>query len=149
MKTNPWLLPIIKQINTQGRNILKRNLRKFEITDAQLEVLLFLKYSKNDSINQRCIENKLHLSNPTVVSLLDKLEQKGLVVRVVSENDHRKKKIDITDLGKKMCDALHDDFCTVENRLIQDLSEEDLEHMQYCLRIVLKNALAKKEDNND
>lgn len=149
MNNHPWLLPIIKQINTQGRNSLNNNLKKFEITDAQLEMLMFLKHSEEKSINQRCIENKLHLSNPTVVSLLDKLERKGLIVRSVSESDHRKKKIDITELGKKMCDALHDDFCEAEMRLTKGLSERDLEHMHDCLKMVLKNALANKEDKND
>ncbi len=149
MNTVPWLLPIIKQINTKARNCLKNNLKRYEITDAQFEVLIILSKNKSKSVNQRYIEQELHLSNPTIVSLIDKLEEKGLVKRILSKNDRRQKEIVITELGEKMHEALYDDFCRSDFYLTNNMTSAETEELKRLLRIVLENAAAKKEDRND
>ena len=149
MNTVPWLMPMIKQINTKARNCLKNNLKRYEITDAQLEVLILLSKHKYKSINQRYIEQQLHLSNPTIVSLLDKLEEKKLVQRVISKDDRRQREIVITELGEKMHEALYDDFCRSDFYLTSGLTSDEVGELKRLLSIVLENTSAKKEDRND
>lgn len=139
MENTPWLIPIIKQINTLSRNNLKNNLKRYDITDAQLEVLLFLKKNSDKNINQRLIETELHLSNPTIVSIIDRLEEKKLVKRAISENDHRQKHIIITYVGKKLCNDLFHDFCNEENSLFLNISEKEKTVLKELLLKVLLN----------
>lgn len=146
---NTWLLTIVKQINTGARGHLKNNLKRYEITDAQLEVILYLNRNRGIEINQRQLEGELHLSNPTIVSLIDRLEEKGLVVRSLSGRDHRHKFINITELGINMCEALYDDFCEAEAKLLQGISEEEELILNKLLNIVLSNVSNMRGGKND
>lgn len=145
----PWLLPTLKQINTRARNLLKNNLKRHDITDAQLEVLLFLNRKQGESLHQREVERELRLSNPTIVSLLDKLEEKGLAKRVPCQRDRRKNLIHITEKGIAFCDSLFDDFCAVEALLLQDLSSDDAETLASLLKQVWKNIGTERMDFDD
>ena len=106
-----WCLQAIKKINTEARNRCNRHLKKFNITDAQLDVLFFLFESGDEKITQRDIENELHLSNPTIVSIIDRLEKKGFVRRVSSDKDHRCKYIEVTDQCAEIRNDVYDGLC--------------------------------------
>ncbi len=146
MRKNPWLLPLIKQINTKARSDLNNNLRRYDITDAQLEVLMYLIKHKEEGINQRQIEGALSLSNPTVVSLLDRLEEKKLIKRAPSESDRRQKLVTITEDGISLCGALYDDFCKKEQSLLEALDEEEKKILKRLLHSLLDNILESKGD---
>ncbi|MBR5236765.1 MAG: MarR family transcriptional regulator [Clostridia bacterium] len=146
MYKNPWLLRLIKQINTKARNDLNNNLRRYDVTDAQLEVLMYLIKHKEECINQRQIEGALSLSNPTVVSLLDRLEEKKLIMRLPGASDRRQKQVTITESGKSLCDALYDDFCKKEQSLLESLDKEDQKTLKRLLDSLLENILESKGD---
>ncbi len=145
MNNNLCILSIIKQINTKVRNDLNNNLRKYEITDVQLEVLIYLIKHRNEVIIQRQIEKELSLSNPTIVSVLDRLQEKQLVVRTPGEIDRRQKVVTITPLGIKMHEALCEDFQKEENSLLEGLGEDSQEMLKNLLAMLLENISASKE----
>lgn len=146
MDNKPWFLRLIKQINTKVRNNLKNNLKRYDVTDAQLEVIMYLKFNKEKGVNQRDVENELRLSNPTVVSIIDRLEEKGLVSRIPCEADRRQKNLLITENGEKLCDALYDDFCNMESAVLDCISENEQAVLKGLLNLLLKNVEKIKEE---
>ena len=84
-------------IQSQLEKAMNEQLKEFDLTKSQLDILRFLKYVKKDHVNQKDIEEFFHISNPTVTGLLNRMEQKGYVVRVHSPDDKRIRYIQITD----------------------------------------------------
>ena len=70
------------------------------ITGPQLVTLLCV--AEHQSITPSEIGREVHLSNSTIVGVLDRLEAKGLVKRQRSEHDRRNVFVTITAEGKKL-----------------------------------------------
>ena len=51
--------------------------------------------------NVKWVQNELNISFTKVKSMIHTLEQKGLIVKIISKKDQRIKFIDITDQGKE------------------------------------------------
>lgn len=139
MSKKIWCLQAIKKINTEARNRCNRHLKKFNITDAQLDVLFFLFESGEAKITQRDIENELHLSNPTIVSIIDRLEKKGFVRRVSSDKDHRCKYIEVTEQCAEIRNDVYDGLIQNEECLLDGLSADERDQLRNLLCKMLHN----------
>ena len=75
---------LLKQISLRYECECNRLLSEYDLTLSQLELqhFLFTQQEKGIPVNQRSIEEMLHLKNPTVTGILKRLESKGFVVRV-------------------------------------------------------------------
>ena len=58
--------------------------------------------SSNDDITQRDLADLLHISRPTVTTMVQKLEKAGLVERHSDEDDQRLTRIRLTDAGRAL-----------------------------------------------
>ncbi len=146
MEKKPWCMPLIKQLNTEIRNNLNNNLKNHDITGTQFEVLVYLHRNPTLNVKQRDLEEKFHLSNPTIVSVLDRLEKKNLVLRTCCEKDKRIKYLKITKEGDLLCDSLYDYFCKVESHALKGFTPEEEEIFQTLLKKVLDNFSCGKGD---
>ena len=146
MKKKPWCVPLFKQINTEIRNDLNNNLKAHDITGTQLEVLVYLHRNPTIDVNQKDLEEKFHLSNPTIVSVLDRLEKKNLVIRSSCERDRRIKYLKITPDGDTLCDTLYEYFCNVERHALSGLSDDEELLLQSLLKKILDNFSCGKGD---
>lgn len=83
------------------RTKIDNQLRAEDLTKTQFDVLVFLQSNrlKNREIIQKDLQAHFKVSNPTISSLLDRLEAKNLIQRVVSKNDRRIHNIELTQLG--------------------------------------------------
>ena len=54
---------------------------KYDLTKSQIDVLRILRFS-NHPLCQKDIQDFLHVTNPTVTGLLNRLESKGLIKRI-------------------------------------------------------------------
>ncbi len=108
--------------------------RQFDLTEAQFNVLFSLKY-KERPWTQSDLGRRLVVTRASVTSVLDKLEEKGLVQRSVVQGNRRIYHVDLTDKGRalleeveplyrndihKVLDALDDKAC---RSLIEQLEQ--------------------------
>lgn len=100
---------VIKQIHYTFENLFNKEMEKYEITHSQMEILLYLMFNQNKEINQKNIEEKFNLTNPTVTGLLNRLENKEFIKRTISKKDARFKTITVTEKALKLCNAIHDE----------------------------------------
>lgn len=134
-----WNLLIIKKINTIARNRCNKHLRKFNITDAQLDILFYLFESQESRINQRDLEKALQLSNPTIVSILDRLEAKGLIHRVISETDRRVRYIEVTEACRDIREDVYKGMYENEAELVAGLTDTEKKELERLLKKMLSN----------
>jgi len=87
---------IIQAVDIHSRKLASVH----KITTPQLVTLLWIVESGSSTASD--IAKQIHLSNSTVVGILDRLESKGLVVRERSTDDRRLVHVRATDSGKDL-----------------------------------------------
>ncbi len=88
-----------------AQHLLKNHLigefkkKGLQISPSHSPILFLLE--KNGPMQMNDLSSRMYIENPTMTGLIDRLEAKGLVTRVVVEHDRRKWNIAITPKGLK------------------------------------------------
>ena len=127
-----------KIFQTMERN-LNKDLENIDLTSMQAHVLIYLYKNKNNVVNQRDIERKFELTNPTVNGILNRLENKGFVKRVVSQVDVRNKEIKITDKSTFLISEMKKSAKNMENKMIAGIEKEDLNVFYKVIKKIFNN----------
>ncbi len=72
-----------------------------------------------------------------MTAALDRLEDKGMIVRVPNPNDRRGSLVRLTDRGREVIDASMELHAEVEHQLVAALNEQDAADLQRILRKLL------------
>lgn len=129
----------LRMINNKFREVSDRNLQKYNLTAAQLDVLVYLKCSKDAEIHQRQIEQWFRLKNPTVTGLLNRLEEKGFILRRTRPEDKRYRVVELTEKGEQLLGQMWEEYRMLENRIYSCLSGEELEVLTGLLDRILNS----------
>lgn len=109
--------------------IIKRKRSLIEIprncSQGETGALLYLTFEKN-AITATELAEVLNVSLPRVVSLINSLENKKLVKKLIDKEDKRKIAIHITDNGKKLVLEKKEEAIKKLTRVIEKLDEEDI-----------------------
>ena len=105
-------------------NKMNNKFDKMGLTTSQTHILMYLLH--HDNVNQRDIEGKFNLSNPTVNGILNRLEKKEFLTREVSLKDARVRDIHLTKKSyeletkiKKVCKGM-------ENEILDGIDKKEL-----------------------
>lgn len=109
--------------------VLKK--RTFELNEPKLTIeqfgLLFIIKREGDDIIQKEMADIMGKDPSSLLRMIDCLEKKGLIKRVVDTNDRRKNKIVITEKGEKTIEQYLKIELELSNELINDIPASDLE----------------------
>lgn len=131
---------LINKVNfLSGRifNKLMKEHKNLDINHAQGKILFVISRYKELSINDLCKE--LSLSKSTLTSMLDRLEDKGYILKRSSEKD---KRITLISNTKKADESIHifNDVITKMNAKFYDgFEEEDIKRFENYLEKIYFN----------
>ncbi len=91
------------------------------------------------------ISEKLYSDASTIKLIIDKLEKKGLVKRVINENDKRSSKIFLTDDAKILEKPLKELIIKVLNDCLKNFSKEEEKIFKNMLKKLIKNLTGGEE----
>ena len=91
---------------------------------------------------QRDLERELGLKASTVNGIVDRLEEKGLILRRQSREDGRRRIISLTDRGRQATEEFHAALEETDRRFCAALSAEE----QSQLRDMLSRLITNLED---
>lgn len=118
-------------LQTMGRFMAEYGLSK-----STLNVLMLLRHGPAEGMQLHDLGELLLVSRANVTGLIDHLEERGLVKRVIDDQDRRARFARIT----KKAEALLDEFMPAHygrmNNLLQDLQTEEKETLVGLLRKV-------------
>ena len=123
-----------------GRQCLDMRLRQsgYNVTPVQSHTLLYLTHCR-EAVTQRMLESELRLRPSTVNGIVDRLVEKGYVVRRPSPRDARCRLISATEEGHRMAAT----FCSAmdaSDRAFQaDLSEAEQGQLRDLLCRIIAN----------
>lgn len=114
-----------------------------DLSQGEKGCLFYLMFVENN-ISASKLSEVLDVSMPRVVSLINTLEIKGLIIKSCDKNDKRKTIISITNLGKKLVLDKKEDAISKISKIIDALGEKDFnEYIRLTKKI---NSII--EDNN-
>jgi len=79
----------------------------------------------NEGLSQNDLAGALALDRSTLVSVIDKLDQRTLVERRKAETDRRRHALHLTDTGRDMLKRLKSKVAEHERNIAKDLSEAE------------------------
>ena len=137
----PILLTHLKMVEHLAKRIGDEHLKKIDLTQSQADVIVLLAHESEKVFRQRDIESALNYSNPTVTGLINRLEQKGFIVRRVDPEDSRARIISLTDKALEIIEEIYESIRQTEQMLLDGFTEEEVEILQPLMSRIAKNAL--------
>ena len=122
------------RISRRWRTRLDERLRQTGLTQARWIVLLQL--SRGGEMSQRDLAERIGVEGPTLVRVLDKLEDQGLVARRACEDDRRVKRIDLTPAARPVLDEITRISTQLRQELLADVPGAEIERALQVLKII-------------
>ena len=114
---------IFKEINICNK--LEKKELPTSLTQIKIIKYIIDKYDKD--VYQKELEDKLNLTRATISGVLKTMEKNNLIKRKFNELDQRSKKISLNKKIKRKLTEHFEKVNELENRMIKDISKEELE----------------------
>lgn len=109
-------------LTRRWRGIVDLELESYGLSQATWRPLIYL--AQFEAPPRQCeLADALALGCPTLVRLLDQLEAKGLIERVV-DGDRRANRVQLTRSGRRLATRVHEIIVSIEADLLRDISAE-------------------------
>lgn len=128
-----------KKINNAMIQDANAQMKKWELTFSQAEVLFYLLKQPARTATPRDIEREFHLRHPTVTGLLQRMEKKGLLRTEVSPEDHRRKNIILLEKAYAFGQEAREIRQKMEERFCRTLSPEQHAALRELLELVYQS----------
>ncbi len=113
-------------------------LRPYDLSLEQFNVLRILRGQKGKAINLQDIQERMVSKMSNTTRLVDKLIKKKFVKRITCKENRRKVEISITDLGIETLKTIDPLIESAENNVTKNLTQEELLQLNKLL-IKLRN----------
>lgn len=113
---------------------------KSDITDAQFNVLMQLKYSKQQKLSQVDLSKRLFVNRADVTGLIDRLEKGGFVKRGSHPTDRRVNLIAITPKGLDLLERLEPEYFKEVNKIFGNFGKTEIKDLINNLEKVRQQA---------
>ncbi|MDD2056434.1 MarR family transcriptional regulator [Pseudomonas sp. GD03860] len=115
--------------------ILDSHLQAFGVTAAQFKVLIIVAQYDVDTPAELC--RFLALDSGSMTRMLDRLEQKDLIVRRRCPDDRRQVRLELSEEGQKLADQLPHVGAAAMNELLGVLAADELASLEGLLTKIL------------
>jgi MarR family multiple antibiotic resistance transcriptional regulator len=120
---------LIGRVDGLKNRILDTHLVPYGVTSSQFKVLIIVGQFGSDTPVELC--RHLSLDSGSMTRMIDRLEQKELLVRIRSETDRRQVKLALTAEGQKLsgllpmigADAMNDLFGALDSAEVKSLEQ--------------------------
>lgn len=128
---------LIKSINDKLKIKADEDLKSHNLTLSQSRIVLLLS-KKHGGATQKDIEDELGVSHPTVVGLVSRMEQNGIVYTFF-DNKSRSKIVKLTEQAIPLSKDMEETISKSENEMLNGLSYSEIDQIEKSLKIILKN----------
>ena len=148
MNDTPDLGRLIAYCGRLGRQYMDQNLRRagYDVTPVQSRTLVYLSCCGRQEVNQRDLERELRLKPSTINGIVNRLEEKGYILRRTSPEDGRCRLISLTASGQERVDTFSATMEETGKRFSSGLSAEEEEKLRELLVRIIENL--ESEVNN-
>jgi DNA-binding MarR family transcriptional regulator len=135
---------LLKKITLQLRYLADSDMKEWDLTWSQSHVLHHLTRHHGE-MSQKELEKELNISHPTMVGLIQRMENKDFVKTRTCDEDHRKKIVTLTAKAASHRQSMWQRMREKEQIMTKGLSEEEVESLICSLEKVYANLTEYRE----
>lgn len=124
---------LIKQILDRLKKQANNALRAKDLTLMQMVVLVTLQKTENHRLSMKELERYFGVAQSTVVGIISRLEQKGLVESSGDRADRRIKLVNLTADGEICCSQSACEIDKIEANLLHGFSDDERKQFHHLL----------------
>ena len=128
---------LMHDVSRLRRTVFDEYMKPMNITRSQWWVLAYL--ARHDGMIQSDLANVLELGKAALGSLLDRLEESGLVRRGADAVDRRAKRVYLSPAGATLIKEMQVHSYEMSERILEGLSVDERNHLVDLLRRVKSN----------
>ncbi len=113
---------------------LSMKLTKYDITPSQYGVLSCLWQKEYATPKQ--ISERLCLETSTISGVLDRMQKKNLIDRVVNKEDRREVRVMVTEKGKLLQEPIQKIIDEVNEEVLKGFTEEEVATLKQHLKVI-------------
>ena len=125
------------QVMSKASGAFLNALKKASLTAGQPKVLDYLK--DHDGAGQKEIAAACHIEPATLTSVLNRMEEKGMIERRMRNGNRRSLYVFLTEKGKELSDVVEREFDRAEEQALAGFSPEEREECRRMLRRICEN----------
>ena len=129
----------VARVTRRWRKMLDERLKDLGVTQARWSTMVYL-YNGGEGLTQRELAGIMAIENPTLVRLLDSLEQQKMLERRPCPNDRRARRLYLTDSGREFMNILTLRADKLRDALLEGISDEDIDRTVRVFHRILENA---------
>ena len=122
-----------------GASLLDERLKDLGVTQARWFTMVCLQRG-GGGLTQRELAHLMTIENPTLVRLLDSLEEQGLIERRHSERDRRARLLYLTKAGERFMSDLNERANVLREEMLKGIENTDLEVALRVFERVMENS---------
>ena len=119
------------RIARRWRKLLDERLKDLGVTQARWNTMVAL-HRGGEGTTQRDLAELMSIENPTLVRLLDNLENQELIERRACKEDRRARRLYLTARGRAFMEELDERAESLRDQLLNGITKEELE---ICLNV--------------
>ncbi len=142
--------PRIRRLDHLIVQAINRGFEAMDLTSTQSHILRYLSENEDHVVYPRDIERRFGLTHPTVSGVLQRLEAKQYIVCTADPNDHRCKRVALTDEARRYLQDIFRFFSALEQTITRGMTGDEVHIFLRLLEQASENLTQsfEKEDSN-
>ncbi|KPP96862.1 transcriptional regulator SlyA [Marinobacter sp. HL-58] len=133
----------VARVTRRWRKLLDERLKDLGVTQARWTTMVYLQKG-GEGLTQRELARLMAIENPTLVRLLDSLEEQGLIERRPCPNDRRARRLHLTPDGTEFMNVLTERAAKLREEMLAGISDEEIEGAVAVFHKIMENAERQK-----
>ncbi len=129
----------VARVTRRWRKLLDERLKDLGVTQARWTTMVYLEQG-GEGLTQRELAGLMAIENPTLVRLLDSLEEQNLIERRLCPRDRRARRLHLTENGRSFMNELTARADQLREEMLEGISDKDIEMALGVFQRILENA---------
>lgn len=127
---------LVRRVHQLAVAMYAQEVRELRLTPIQYASLQAL--CNQPGIDQKTLGATIGIDSSTIVGVLDRLEARGLVVRIVAPNDRRSRLVEPTAAGREVLAQAVPRVLKSQERLLASLSADDAKDLVRIMTLLVE-----------
>lgn len=127
---------LVKQADITLTRQMNDFARQNGLTGNQMNVIDYLSRQKNTAAAQQAIEHEFNIRRSTTTIVLQRMEKRELIQRIVDPRDQRRRQVQLTATAQQLVPVVHAYIQKQERRLTSQFSATELAMAAHVLKYI-------------
>ncbi len=133
----------VARVTRRWRKLLDERLKELGVTQARWTTMVYLQRG-GQGLTQRELASLMAIENPTLVRLLDSLEEQALVERRPCKHDRRARRLYLTETGEVFMEDLNARAASLRDEMLDGVTDEELESALGVFNKIMENGTRQR-----